>query len=480
MPLTDNEPIRVLLIEDSPTQALLTMGILADAGAVGEQAETLAAGLDLLKKKTFDLVLLDLNLPDSQGSDTVERTCRAANRTPVIVLTAQDEDANVDGALDHGAQDFLVKGSFDADILRRSFRYAIHRKRGESDLVRAQDELRVRVAELEDNRERLEQQGANLVAMAEDLALARDLALQANRELEKRIRETDCLYAVSRTLDEPGLALGEAMQRVVDIVPRGWKHAEIAAARLVCPGACRAGAVTTGNFHESDQALRAELVVQGDVVGFIEVAYLKDRPILGPSPFLPSEQRLIEELARRLSQALERARMQEELRRLASTDPLTGAANRRHFLEAGERELQRSRRYGHPLSTLMMDIDHFKRVNDRHGHAIGDEVLKSFVRSAQKMLREQDVLGRLGGEEFAIILPETALAEAQMVAERLRETIRRTAIALPEGGELHVTCSMGVAQCAGPNEGLEECLTRADEALYRAKETGRDQVVAAS
>jgi diguanylate cyclase (GGDEF)-like protein len=478
--VTKNAPIRVLLIEDSPTQALQTLAVVADAGAEGAHAETLEGGLATLRGLDFDLILLDLNLPDSQGSDTVERACRVACRTPVIVLTAQDDDQQVDRALELGAQDFLVKGRFDADALRRSFRYAIHRKRAEADLIRIQEELRIRIDELEDNRERLEHQGANLVAMAEDLALARDLALQANRELEKRIRETDCLYTVSRILDEPGLPLGEALQRAVAVMPRGWKYTEIAAARLVCPGACRAGAVTTANFRDAQTALRAELVVRGDTVGFIEVVYLEARPGLAGDPFLSSERKLIEELGRRLSQALERSRMQEELRRAASTDPLTGASNRRHFLEAGERELQRSRRYGHPLSVLMLDIDHFKRVNDRHGHAAGDEVLKAFVVSVQKMLREMDVLGRLGGEEFAIILPETALAEAILVAERLREAINRTAVPLSDGGTLKVTSSIGVSQCVGASEGLEECLTRADEALYRAKENGRDQVMAAS
>lgn len=472
--------IKALLIEDSPTQALSMLAEMETAGAVADHATSLADGLDMLRDAAYDVILVDLNLPDSQGSATVERTCRKAFATPVIVLTGHDDAESVLKALELGAQDYLVKGQADAAHLRQAFRYAIHRKKAEGELIGIQDELRIRVAELEDNRERLEAQSANLVGMAEDLAVARDLALQANKELEKRIREADCLYGVSRTLDDPGLPLGEALQRVVDLIPPALRRFPSAGARLYCPGICRADAVATANFREGAMALRAEIMVQNRAVGHVEVVCLGEASAEADGPFLPSERKLIEELGRRIGLALERVRLQDELRRLATTDSLTGANNRRHFLEEAERELQRGRRYGRPVSLLMLDIDHFKRINDDHGHAMGDEVLKAIVGRIQRLLREQDILGRLGGEEFAVVLPEAALVEARQAAERLREEIGRGGISLPGGGDLRVTCSIGVAECASPNETLEEGLNRADAALYRAKEEGRDRVAAAA
>ncbi|MEO5336507.1 MAG: diguanylate cyclase [Magnetospirillum sp. WYHS-4] len=474
--MADDSILSVLLVEDSPTQALQATSAIEAAGGIVDHADTLAAAEMRLRAGRFDVVLLDLNLPDSQGSATVERICRSTVGTPVIVLTAEDDDRNVDAALDLGAQDFLVKGQLHPEALGRAFRYAIHRKRAEGELVRTQEELRLRLAQLEDSHERLEAQGAHLVALADDLAIARDMALQANHGLEKRIRETDCLYSVSRTLDDPNLPLGSAMQRVVNLVADGWEHSEVAAVRLSCPEACRAGSVATANFQDSPWKLWVEILVGSVPAGYLEVVYVEERPDLGGGPFLPSERRLIEELARRLGQALERVRMQDELRRLATTDPLTGASNRRHFLDVAEREMVRSRRYGHPISVMMLDLDHFKKVNDSHGHALGDEVLKAFVVCGRQTLREQDLLGRMGGEEFSVVLPETDMGEAILVAERMRKAVARLEFPLPDGRVLKVTCSIGVAECLRPDESLEGSLHRADTALYRAKEGGRDRV----
>ena len=169
---------------------------------------------------------------------------------------------------------------------------------------------------------------------------------------------------------------------------------------------------------------------------------------------------------------------EERLRHLSITDSLTGVSNRRHFVEAAEQELARSRRYGRPASLLMLDIDHFKSINDTHGHAVGDEALRTFTTACRSLLRENDLLGRTGGEEFAILLPETDIAGARMVAERIR---RRTAeLTLPAGTEtVRFTVSIGVACCAAGTRGVDAMLSSADEALYRAKAAGRNRVVCA-
>jgi diguanylate cyclase (GGDEF)-like protein len=143
-------------------------------------------------------------------------------------------------------------------------------------------------------------------------------------------------------------------------------------------------------------------------------------------------------------------------------------------------ELARAGRYGRPVTMMMLDLDHFKRVNDERGHAAGDEALKAFVGLIKDVLRDQDRLGRMGGEEFAIVLPETALDAAVLVADRLRSRLAVLDVPVGGGEPLRLTTSIGVAECKiRDGEGLEACLSRADVALYRAKGLGRDRVEAA-
>jgi diguanylate cyclase (GGDEF)-like protein/PAS domain S-box-containing protein len=169
--------------------------------------------------------------------------------------------------------------------------------------------------------------------------------------------------------------------------------------------------------------------------------------------------------------------LEERLRKLATTDGLTGAFNRRHFLEVAEGELERAGRYGHPTSVAMVDIDHFKSINDQLGHAAGDAALRALTAILRKELRSMDVVGRLGGEEFALLLPETPLPAAQRTVDRLRKVIAQRPFdehGLP--ADRRITVSIGVAQ-QRPQEPIGDLLQRADEGLYQAKAGGRDQVV---
>ncbi|MGM0702599.1 MAG: PAS domain S-box protein [Pseudomonadota bacterium] len=169
----------------------------------------------------------------------------------------------------------------------------------------------------------------------------------------------------------------------------------------------------------------------------------------------------------------ERLEAQHQLERLSTIDELTGAPNRRYFLRRFHEELQRLRRSGTTASLLMFDIDHFKRINDRWGHAAGDEVLKRLVAVCTDKLRSQDLLGRLGGEEFAILLPETDLEGARAFAERLRKACESMTVAMNREA-LQVTVSLGMTQLE-PEDTPESGLERADKALYKAKRAGRNR-----
>ncbi len=166
-----------------------------------------------------------------------------------------------------------------------------------------------------------------------------------------------------------------------------------------------------------------------------------------------------------------------EVQAMATIDWLTNLYNRRHFFRLGEDEIVRARRYRHPISVLMIDIDHFKAVNDTHGHTVGDEVLAAIASRLLGGLRQSDIAGRYGGEEFAVVLPETDVTSAtQIVAERLRDAIAARTIDTARG-PLQLTISVGVAGVDLEHEHLLDALGRADVALYAAKHGGRNRVV---
>lgn len=178
-------------------------------------------------------------------------------------------------------------------------------------------------------------------------------------------------------------------------------------------------------------------------------------------------------MARRSQLALQLS--QDRLELLEATDSMTGVTSRRAFMELAERECSRARRYMHPLAILMLDIDHFKQVNDRHGHPAGDMVLRDCASAWKAVLREQDLLGRVGGEEFCVLLPETAIDSARHAAERLREAVSHLKFSSAKG-EFSVTVSIGLTMFLSSDTGLAASLERADRALYRAKEQSRNRV----
>jgi diguanylate cyclase (GGDEF)-like protein/PAS domain S-box-containing protein len=169
-------------------------------------------------------------------------------------------------------------------------------------------------------------------------------------------------------------------------------------------------------------------------------------------------------------------KLQSHLENMATIDSLTGLANRQAFMQRAKNEFNRARRYTRPMTVVMIDIDHFKSINDKYGHAAGDEVLRQIADICHNSLRGSDFIGRVGGEEFVLLLPDTPQNHAYNVAERMRTHLYETPIELENGTTLNITASFGVAHMNEDDSDFNAILERADEAMYHAKHEGRNQV----
>jgi diguanylate cyclase (GGDEF)-like protein len=200
------------------------------------------------------------------------------------------------------------------------------------------------------------------------------------------------------------------------------------------------------------------------------------RLVIDRVPVVLNDHGGVEDLALSLGAFCDTSRHMAELEELASRDSLTGTANRRHFEHLAGLELDHARRMGRSFAVLALDIDHFKRINDTWGHAAGDEALKAFANACRLSLREYDILGRLGGEEFAVALPNTGPDGARVIAERLRAAVEELVVRPAKGELFDLTVSIGVAQLRETDLSVDTVLDRADQALYRAKHGGRNRV----
>jgi diguanylate cyclase (GGDEF)-like protein len=197
-------------------------------------------------------------------------------------------------------------------------------------------------------------------------------------------------------------------------------------------------------------------------------------------PFDRGERDLFAYLARQAGVSIENVGLHEQVQRQALTDELTGLFNHRRFVEALAAETERARRFGQPVGLVMLDLDDFKAVNDTYGHQQGDQVLREVADLMRKYSREIDAPARYGGEELAVVLPQTDLEGAHQLAERLRTGIAGLAIPLiAGGGQMRVTASLGVASLPENAQGPDPLIAAADAALYEAKRTGKNKTVRA-
>ena len=220
------------------------------------------------------------------------------------------------------------------------------------------------------------------------------------------------------------------------------------------------------NVATATTYLRIPLVFEESLLGIIWIwsQFLTEADLSVMSTF-----------AQQVASALKRASLFQEVQSLALTDPLTGLSNRRSLFELGRIEFARSQRMNRPFCCLMLDLDHFKQINDNYGHPIGDQVVREFAECCKRSVREVDLIGRYGGEEVVIFLPETDSDTAMQVADRLREAVEKTPIRISDQ-DLHITVSIGVSRRDENTIELETLIARADQAMYVAKHKGRNRV----
>ncbi len=307
---------------------------------------------------------------------------------------------------------------------------------------------------------------ANHIAQA--LETSRAAQLESHLAAERRERElADILLetnlSLSATLDSE-LVLDRLVEGLARVVPHEASERFVGEPDGAAPD-WAASCLASGEPVLEGAVLSVPMVREGLAVGALRLTREEGE-------FAAREGQLAFLFASQAGWALENARLFGRVQELASVDQLTGVWNRRHLLEMAEQVLKSARRAQRPLTLILLDIDHFKKFNDTHGHLVGDQVLRGVARCCRQTLRESDLFGRYGGEEFVAVLPETGPEGAAETAERLATAIRHKPLQTESGEPLRITISQGLA--SAPLHELEALLMRADQALYAAKDAGRD------
>ncbi len=490
----------VLIVDDTPANLRLLSQMLMEQGYKVRAVTSGARALAAARAVPPDLVLLDIRMPEMNGYEVCMhlKADKSTCELPIIFISALNEADDKVNAFNVGAVDYITKPFQFAEVLARVETHLA--------LRRTQQQLQVTNTALE---QRLEQLDRANVRLQQEITHR-----QRVEEMERqRVQEMEALRAtmteISGELDLSRL-LPAILERAVDLI--GATDGELSLYDETCShftvlATYHLNAHTDGSrqvIGEKAVSLVAtthQPLIINDYETAIGCLPIYEMPAAQTAllvPMLAGEQligvisvsngsrehkfdaqdaKLLSLFAQQATIAIQNARLFTEVQTLAITDPLTGLYNRRHFFDLVHREVERAGRTNQPLSVVMFDVDHFKQVNDRYGHLCGDHVLQMVANRCRSLLRSVDVLARYGGEEFVIMLPGTPLDHAQQVAERLRQHIAHTPIAIADA-TIQITISLGVAELNIHDQlALDGLLSHADQALYLAKQSGRNRVV---
>ncbi|HWC92822.1 MAG TPA: PleD family two-component system response regulator [Pseudolabrys sp.] len=450
---------RVLVVDDLPANVKLL-----EARLSAEYFDVITAynGRDAIavcERAECDIVLLDVMMPDMDGFEACRRlkSNPATHHIPVVMVTALDQPSDRVRGLEAGADDFLTKPVTDVAL--------VSRVRSLARLKMVTDELRMRAVTSKEigiespEREAIAETGRNgRVLIVDDRASSYErivATLAAEHTVEVEENPNDALFRAA-----------EGHYELV-IVSLGLQHFDGLRLCSQLRSLERTRNLPILAVAEADNNAR---LVRGLEIGVND--YLL-RPIDK------------NELLARARTQIKKKRYTERLRdnvqmsiEMAITDALTGLFNRRYMEMHLATLVEQSANRGKPIAVLILDIDYFKAINDGHGHDAGDDVLREFSLRVRKAIRNIDLACRYGGEEFVIVMPETDMGVATMVAERLRRLIANEPFAIEQGMRLlDVTISIGIAALLSPTDTAAAMLKRADQALYRAKRDGRNRVV---
>ena len=445
--MMDQSRSTILVVDDATENITLLSRILQVKGYQVETADNGATALEIVRKTPPDIILLDIKMPVMNGFETCVKL-KEDNETrdiPVIFISGEDSIQEKAKAFRIGGVDYILK-PFDYEEVQARVETHLALRRLQLQLKQANLELSAHVQELTISRELLAERERRLSAFVNALPNVSFILDEEGRYLEVIANDTGLLVARPE----------ELVNRLTEEVLPGRESAKIMEAI--------GRAVQTGETQVVEYKLA---VLSGGERWFEGRIALMEKNVQGKGKVILMA-----------SDVTDRVHLYEEVQRLANLDVLTGCYNRRHFMAVVEQEVERARRYKHPLSFLMVDIDHFKDFNDQFGHQIGDQLLCHLVNLCQKQLRPVDFLGRYGGEEFVVLMAETANKGALLASERLRKKIEKMKIKTPSG-KLSITVSMGLTclqKGFDKTQTLDVLIKRADKALYAAKAAGRNCV----
>lgn len=469
---------RVLLVDDSPLVRALVGQTLRRAGYEVLEAGDGVEGAVMCFRHLPQVVLTDLDMPTMDGNQLLRllKSDPSTTGIPVVILTSHNEAPSRFWGLATGADAYLTKDAPAEELVatvRRLAEGARPPAVATSELPQGPLEVLGRVARTLDQ--------ALLKATLTSSLLAQGMGspdlVTACRKVVGLLREV---------VDGDVFAVGVAEAHTVNVYV--WAEKELSLAAFdACNKALlgqlpiNPGAEVELTYDGSHGEANARLAT--DDLTFFPLPLREAAGVLAILPrdrqaFASASRPLVEELTNHLALVLDNARLAQRLRELSSLDSLTRALNHRAIFERLGEELARAARRGHTVTVILCDLDHFKNVNDTYGHLAGDAVLRATAQLFRQLLRASDAVGRYGGEEFLLVLPETSLEAGTHTAERLRQRLENLLIPLASGEKIHVTASFGVA-CAAEltsSPTADSLVALADARLYEAKASGRNCV----